>query len=41
MWKGGMGELCEETVSGREFVRRWEGGGKEESERGREVGEKK
>ena len=33
MWKGGMGQLCEGTVSGREWVRRGEGGEEEESER--------
>ena len=36
MWKGGMLELCEGTVSWREWVRRGEGGGEEESERVRE-----
>ena len=36
MWKGGMGELREGTVSVMGWVRRGEGGGEEESERVRE-----
>ena len=41
MGKEGMGELREGTVSGGRWVRRGEGGGEEESGRGREGGEKK
>ena len=35
-WKGGIGERREGTVSGRGKVRRGEGGGEREIERGRE-----
>ena len=41
LWKGKMGERGEGTVSWKMKVRRGEGGGEEESERGREEGEKR